>query len=134
MIKKTLIIFSLLLVLIVSAISPARSHAQAIGLPFGGYVNYSLPCTCSGTLWVWFTPLYLGGPIIGAGPLVYSPFSTLLFSNYLIGVPGTWHLGSYVPGAQACWMIAPPPAVGCVPLPAAGVMTAVGTSLPTVGF
>jgi hypothetical protein len=134
MMKRALIIFPLGIVMATAVIFPSRLNGQAIGLPFGGYVNYSLPCTCSGTLWIWFTPLYLGGPIVASGPLVYSPFSTLLFSNYLIGVPGTWHLGSYVPGAQACWMIAPPPAVGCVPLPSTGVITSVGTSLPTLGI
>lgn len=128
--KKTFIAFIIIFFLVSLLVLPTRSSAQVPGLPFGGLVSFSLPCTCSGGLWVWFTPLYLGGPAVLSGPLVYSPFSTMLYAFYMIGVPGTWHLGSYVPGAQACWIIAPPPAVGCVPLPSVGVMTKVGTSRP----
>ena len=98
-------------------------HAQT--LPFGGLASFSVPCTCSGTMWVWFTPLYLGGPAILTGPLVYSPYSTIPFAYYLIGLPGIWHLGSYVPGVQACWMYA---AAGCFPLPSFGLMFMVGTN------
>ncbi|KKW15829.1 MAG: hypothetical protein UY54_C0003G0005 [Parcubacteria group bacterium GW2011_GWA2_50_10b] len=103
---------------------PARpAHAQ--GLPFGGLATFSIPCTCSATLAVWFTPLYLGGPIVITGPIVYSPYSTIPYAYYMTGVPGVWHLGSYLPGVQACWMYA---VAGCFPFPTIGLMTKVGTS------
>ena len=76
---------------------------------------------------IWFTPLYLGGPVAITGPLVYSPYSTIPYPYYMIGVPAVWHLGSYIPGVQACWMFV---AVGCVPFPTLGLMTKVGTSRP----
>ena len=102
-------------------------------LPFGGLVSYTIPCTCPssiGNLWIWFTPLYLGAPVPATGSLVYVPYSSRLFAWFNIGIPATWHLGSYHPGVQACWMIIPPPGVGCFPLPSAGVITQVGTSKP----
>ena len=111
------------LVLVFALSVPSFTHAQE--LPFGGLVSVSFPCTCSFTLAVWFTPLYLGGPIVLSGPLVYSPYSTIPYANFLIGVPATWELGSYIPGVQACWMYY---GVTCAPFPTIGVMTKVGTS------
>lgn len=105
--------------------SPAQAQVKVKLLPFGGLVSYSKPCTCSGTLWIWFTPLYLGGPVVITGPVVYSPYSTVLYGYYNIGVPGTWHLGDYVPGVQACWMYA---GTGCVTVPSVGLMNKVGTN------
>lgn len=106
------------------------SSAHAQGLPFGGLVSFTLPCTCSGNLAIWFTPLYLGGPVPVTGFLAYSPFSTIPYSHYKFGVPFTWHLGSYLPGVQACLMIVPKK--GCVPFPVFGLINKVGTSF-TIG-
>ena len=112
---------SMILVLLV----PSRTNAQVA--PFGGFVNFSIPCTCTASLlWVWHTPLFLGGPIVATGPLVYSPFTTIPYPHYLFGIPGTWDLGSYIPGVQACWMYA---GFFCFPLPSIGLMTLAGTSL-----
>ena len=98
-------------------------------LPFGGLVSYSIPCTCSlGSLWIWFTPLWLGAPVPVTGSLVYVPFSSILYAWWMIGIPSTWHLGSYIPGVQACYMLVPTVPPSCVPWPAAGVITQVGTS------
>lgn len=108
-----------------------NARAQTYFPPFAGLASFSIPCTCSGTLFVWFTPLYLGGPVALTGPMVYSPFSTILFAYYHIGVPGIWHLGSYIPLAPACWILvpAPPPVFTiCIPLPALGTMFLVGTN------
>lgn len=104
--------------------------ASAQGLPFGGLVSYTVPCTCPssiGNLWIWFTPMWFG-KVPATGSLVYVPYSSRLYAWYQIGVPGTYHLGSYVPGVQACWMLVPPPGTGCVPLASSGVITQVGTS------
>ncbi len=104
----------------------SQTRAQTGLLPFGGLVSSPVTCTCSpGNLWIWFTPLYLGGPVVITGPLVYSPFSTVLYGYYNIGVPGTWHLGDYIPGVQACWMYA---GTGCVTVPSVGLMNKVGTN------
>ena len=116
------LIISLVLVGILIPSSPIQAAFD--GLPFGGLASFPLPCTCSATLAIWFAPLYLGGPIAITGPLVYSPYSTIPYAYYMIGVPGVWHLGSYLPGVQACWMYA---GVACVPFPTIGLMTKVGT-------
>lgn len=117
----------IILLLVVSCwlFVPTATQAQTGLLPFGGIVSFTLPCTCSGTLWIWFTPLYLGGPVVLSGPMIYSPFSTILYANFSIGVPGKWHLGDYVPAIPACFIIAGPT---CVPLPAVGLMSKVGTN------
>ncbi|MDP3763915.1 MAG: hypothetical protein Q8Q92_04760 [bacterium] len=120
--KKQLIAFVVSVIFVGAFLS--ASPAQAQGLSFGGLASFPIPCTCSFTMAVWFTPLYLGGPIAITGPLVYSPYSTILYAYYMIGVPGVWHLGSYIPGVQACWMYA---GVACVPFPTIGLMTKVGT-------
>lgn len=111
--------------LIVVALFFPTLTIKAQGLPFGGIVSSPITCTCSPVVWIWFTPLYLGGPTVVSGPIVYSPFSTILYANFNIGVPSKYHLGSYIPGAQACWMYA---VAGCFPLPSLGIMTKVGTN------
>lgn len=106
-------------------------QVSAQGLPFGGLVTTAIPCTCPGSIgniWISYAPLYLGSPIPSTGSLVYVPYITRVFAWFRIGIPLIWHLGSYIPGVQACWMIVPPPAAGCVPLPAAGVISQMGTS------
>ena len=106
---------------------PMRAYAAASIqlLPFAGIVSYTTECTCSGTLWIWFAPLYLGGPVVITGPVVYSPYKTILYGYYNIGVSGLWHLGDYTPGEQACSTYI---GTGCVTLPAIGLMSKVGTN------
>lgn len=111
--------------LVLIGILLSTSSVQAQGLPFGGIVSSRFPCTCSGTTWIWFTPLYLGGPTVVSGALVYSPFSTILYADLNIGVSGKWHLGDYLPGVQACWIRV---WWFCLPLPSLGLMTKVGTN------
>jgi len=126
--KKQFITLVVSLIFIGLSLPASFAQAQALPklLPFGGLVSYPITCTCSpGNIWIWFTPLYLGGPINITGPMVYSPFSTILYGYYMIGVPGKWHLGDYVPGVQACWIKV---YKFCVPLPAVGLMSKVGTN------
>lgn len=125
MTKKQFATLTVLLTLFWSASPVSSVKAQARELPFAGIVSYSLSCTCSGTLWIWFSPLYLGGPVVTVGPVVYSPYSTILYGYYNIGVSGKWHLGAYTPGTQSCSMYI---GTGCVTIPAIGVMTKVGTN------
>ncbi len=118
-------------VLLVSMMSmfvfPTSTHALVPPMThFGGLANFFIPCTCSANLWVYFTPLYLSSVPI-TGPLVYTPYATLPYPNFLSGVPGVWHLGGFVPGVQACWFYV---GITCVPIPNYGMMTLVGTSLP----
>lgn len=104
----------------------ARGHF----LPFGGLVSYTVACTCPGSignLWILFTPMWFG-QIPVTGSLVYVPYTSRLYSWYKIGVSGTYHLGSYEPGVQACWMTLPTIPPTCAPLVSAGVITKVGTS------
>jgi hypothetical protein len=125
-IVKTL---SILFFILTITILPLRAHALVPPLmPFGGWPDITpIPCTCSIGLWSWFGPLYITGSIPLTGPLVYLPYSTLPLANYLITAPATPHLGSYIPGVQACWMYA---VAGCFPLPSLGLMGFVGTGLP----
>ncbi|MDO8569312.1 MAG: hypothetical protein Q7R89_00795 [bacterium] len=124
--KKQLLalIISLSLIGVLSPVS--LTHALTAELPFGGIVSSQLPCKCSGTIRIRFNPLYLGGPVVTSGAMIYSPFSTLLYANLNIGVPGKWHMGSYLPGVQACWVLVP--WGDCLRLPAIGLMTKVGTN------
>ena len=123
--KIKLLVFSLIIGLSL-LVGAGTTQAQLGLLPFGGLVSARTECTCSsGLSWIWFTPLYLGGPLVLAGPLVYSPYSTVLYGNYNIGVSGKWHLGDYVPGVQSCWMIA---GNSCVVLPSIGLINNVGTN------
>ena len=124
--KKQIItlIVSLTLVGLLVQTSPAR--AQISLLPFGGLVIFEEECTCTGgNMWIWFAPLYLGGSSVIVGPMTYSLFSTFLYGYYMIGVSGTWHLGDYIPGVQACWVIE---GEECIVYPSFGLMNKVGTN------
>ncbi|MEX2013335.1 MAG: hypothetical protein WD897_00255 [Parcubacteria group bacterium] len=124
--KKHLSTFWALMVITGLFLPSLLAKAQSGSLPFGGLVSFRTECTCSsGMTYIWFSPLHLGGPLTIAGPLVYSSFSTTLYSYYQIGVSNTWHLGDYTPGAQSCWMTA---GKSCVVLPSIGLMGKVGTS------
>ena len=114
------------LVLILLLVVPNVTLAQTGLLPFAGIVSDTEVCTCSpGILWIWFTPLYLGGDVVVTGPEDYSVYSTTLYGYYMIGKTGLWHLGDYNPFPLACWIIAGP---ACLPLPAIGLMSKVGTN------
>jgi len=104
----------------------AHAQTQILLKPFGGIVSIPTECTCSfGNTWIWFIPLYLGGPVTVTGPMVYSPYFTILYGYYNIGVPGLWHLGDYVPDKGSCQMEY---VYGCYELPAIGLMSKVGTN------
>lgn len=120
------LIVSLSLVWLFVPALPAR--AQSGLLPFGGIVAFETECTCSSMMYIWFIPLYLGGPVNITGPMVYSPFSTVLYPEFEIGTSGTWHLGDYTPGIPACWMIE---GEECIEWPSFGLMGKVATNKST---
>jgi len=124
--KKLLaIIVSLILIVGVSLpISSTQAASLPLGLNFGGLVSLPLPCTCSGNLWIFFAPLWLGN-VPSAGPLVYTPGLTILYQNFKIGVPGAWHLGGYLPIPSACRFYV---LYTCIPFPAYGLINYTGTS------
>ncbi len=122
--KKKFLTLAVSMILIFSILPSSRIDAQTL-LPFAGIVSFPIPCTCTANLWIWFTPLYLGGPAVLTGPMVYSPYSTILYANFFIGVPSKYHLGSYIPGIQSCWIFA---GFFCFPLPTIGHMFQVGTN------
>ena len=124
---KYIIIMSSFLVLIGLFVFPLSAHALVPPLmPFGGLSVFTVPCTCSVALWGYFAPLYLSS-IPVTGPMVYAPWATIPFLNFLPTIASVAHKGVYIPGIQACWMYA---GVTCFPLPAVGMMTYVGTGLP----
>jgi len=124
---KSLVIVLMLAVFFL--FTPRTSEAITTGLPFGGLVNISIPCTCSAGTWIYYTPLYLGKPVPTTGALWFPP-GARLYAWFELGVPATWDLGSYVPGtaAEACWITAPDPADPCIVLPAEGTIEFMGTS------
>jgi len=124
--KKFLILSIILLWVIPVNLFAIGAGTAVPGLPFGGFVIFTLPCTCSANLWIWFAPLS-PLPLPKTGPLVYQPGYTTLYGNFAIGVPATWHLGSYIPGVQTCWVYV---GKACVVLPNYGLMNKVGTGLP----
>jgi len=115
--KRILTASIILLVAVVGAYSILSYTKGVVGLPFGGRVLTSVPCTCSGNF------LLTVSPPVG-GQFVYFP-GTQAYSSYNLGpTSGMWALGLYTPGG-ACLMFV---GKGCVPF---GVPT--GTITPTVG-
>lgn len=108
--------------------SPFKAQAIETGIPFGGFVSLAVPCTCSPPeVWIEFTPFWSGEDVPATGALVASVPGTLVYEFFQIAAPGTFELGSYVPGA-ACLVLAPNPLDPCIPLPALGTIEYTGTS------
>lgn len=118
---------SLVLLLLMSAI-PQAAKAIDTGVPFGGYVTGYIPCTCSAGAAVLYTPFFTGSAVPSTGTLWLNPTS-LLYSFFVPGLPTSWDLGSYTPGAGGCWIIAPNPADPCLPVPTLGSIQYMGTSI-----
>jgi hypothetical protein len=124
LLKLSSALIMLAIVVVGTLSAPQKVKAESVNQPFGGMVTFTLPCTCSANLAIWFTPLWLGNKPF-TGFLVYNPASTVLYANYKIGTPTAWHLGLYIPKVQACYVIVPG---GCVLVPSYGTMLYTGTS------
>lgn len=114
---QTLLALTLAVVLVFSAIF---YRTQAAGLPFGGMVTVSIPCTCSTGMFL----LTIGPP--RGGQFVYQ-VGTQAYSNFNLPRVGVWTLGLYVPGG-VCMIYA---GKSCVAtgLPLGTITSVVGTSL-----
>ncbi|MEI6237978.1 MAG: hypothetical protein WCP15_00395 [bacterium] len=124
--KKILSIFILSLI-IFSSFFLFSNEAKAVGLPFGGYVTMIIPCTCSGNMWVFMSPMFISD-VSSAGALVYQPGAAIPYDYFITPpVPTTWLLGDYIPGAGQCWMYA---GTSCFTLPAIGMIQSYGSSMP----
>lgn len=94
------------------------SPAQAVGVPFGGIISVSMPCSCSGN-WL----VIVAGFPSGYVPLVVQPGVTIPFPFYSLYKPGAFTKGDYVPGG-VCLM----PGTPCWTFPVLGTINLVGTS------
>lgn len=127
--KKISTFFLVGLLLIVSfaaGFSVTKSQAKVnVLLGFGGQLIDSTPCTCSGGLWLLYAPI--ANASFPGGALSYNEYVTITYPFYNMTTPGVWHLGTYLPGVQGCWMFAD---VGwaCFPVPVLGHEVMVGTS------
>ena len=130
--KKKLFTISLIVVMLAIsfAVGFSVTKTQAVvALPFGGHLLLSIPCTCSIALWEYYLPI--PNAVFPGGPLAYTPYATITYSYYNVITPGVWHLGTYMPGVQSCWMWYGPV---CAPLPVLGHEIMVGTSLVPTPF
>ena len=95
----------------------------AIGLPFGGFVASSIPCTCSAGFLLTVVPF---PPPIG-GQFVYQ-IGTPQLAWFMLPSPGVWTLGEYSPGGICLIFIGK----GCAPIgvPIGTILPIVGTGLP----
>jgi hypothetical protein len=126
--KISTICLIVILIAISFAFGFSATKTQAvIPLGFSGHLISWLPCTCSASLWLFYAPNLVSS--FPGGPLNYAPYATITYPYYNMITPGVWHMGTYLPGVQSCWIIIPPV---CVPLPVLGHEVMVGTSaVPT---
>lgn len=125
------------ILLIAVSFIPIKSFAIGAGvtvpgLPFGGFVDISAPCSCSKNLWILFTPFYSPIPKINTGALLYQPGFTAVYGYFFLGIPSAWHVGLYTPyvpppAPPLCWHYV---GTTCVPTPYEGVINKVGTNMP----
>jgi hypothetical protein len=108
----------------------------AIGVPFGGHVIATIPCTCSGGQVVTFDRFF-GASLPGFGVSVFYQPPAPVFSRFSLPLfpilPATWLLGAFTPGVPAVCMEGIPPA--CVPIPTPpvlGIINYTGISGPTI--
>jgi hypothetical protein len=116
--KSRLRILSAFILLIGAATSLgifSYSRAQSSGLPFGGLVVWTRPCSCSGNFLI-----SVSGPL--GGEFVYYP-GTQAYESFNLGLQNNmWVLGLYTPGGVCSALEGE-----CTTIPSQGTIT------PTVG-
>lgn len=125
MIKKiSIICIGMLLIGVCFAFGFYVAKTKAVGpIAFGGRLTQVKFCNCSASYWLFYAPL--PDSSFPGGPLSYVPYATKVYSFYKMTTPGVWHLGTYLPGVQSCWVAVHH---GCLPLPVLGQEVMVGTS------
>ncbi len=111
-------IFSVLLILTVF-LNPIKAHAIGPFLPFGGYISSQMPCTCSGN-----TLLQIKTPLGVMMPLIYQPYSTMLYMRYKPTMVSNT-VGMYFP-AGSCMIYV---GTACSSVTSWGTILFMGTSL-----
>src|SRR5947208_618090 len=99
----------LVLAALLSLAFPLVTEA-VIGVPFAGRVATVVPCTCSAGAIVTFATLFAVGSVPAVGlSLYYQLPISITFSHFIVGIPGTFELGTYTPGVQAICLVGAPP-------------------------
>lgn len=108
--------------IILSASFPTGTAHAVPGLPSGGPIIWMIPCTCSGTLWI-----YMGPPISvpPADPFFMLTPATVMFAFDAVH-PGAFLTDDYA-GLFACIIVTgwPP----CTPIGAGKTILYTGTSV-----
>ena len=98
---KKIILGLAALVVFLSAYLPTRFHVQAaVGIPFGGLQTIVLGpefCSCSGTN-IHFVFDYKTKTEL----MLYNSPTSLQYDYHNLMTPGTYQLGSFIPGGLAC--------------------------------
>jgi len=96
---------------------PLIAQALSFGVPFGGKIVTSIPCTCSVGSWVTIS-------FPRPGSFIYTPGLSQIYRNYNLFRPGPWAIG-IASGFGTCLTGAPP---ACVPIGSGPIIRKVGTS------
>lgn len=105
-----------------SIFAPEEVNAGS-GLPFGGPMVFTYPCTCSDAVMIFVGPT--ANPLNSDLLLGYVPGSQA-FASYNIPL-SPWLLGNYVPAAPICYMYI---GYGCAPVTTEGTITPMVGSSP----
>ncbi len=120
--------FKILVLVMVALSFPIQSFAFGATVRYGGYVLFTIPCTCSaGTFLVTYAPLHVEGIGKIFAQMVISPtVQRWAYEQFVYPpIPTTWQLGEMTIGGE-CLMTATP----CIVIPAYGTVTKTGASYP----
>jgi hypothetical protein len=121
-------LFSLLFASIL--LMPNLVGAVPTGLPFGGHVLFSIPCTCvPGSVLVQYSLLYpTPYPFVFRSLLLAPASIRYSYQQFLVLPPPTaWQLGKFIPAPLTPCLGVPPL---CTPPYADGIIFDVGSSFP----
>lgn len=115
-IGASIILVVFVLTLTVFFVGPSEKTTAIV--PFGGPILKATFCTCS------FNILLTVGPPL-PGNYIYQPGVSIPYAYGQVFRSGPWVLGNWIPGGMCSMWIGK----ACVPLPSAGTILEVGTSL-----